>query len=298
MQYQHLIEPKKVLKGDVAILFANDEKMLSVVIDALSLTDIDVYLYDTQDPTEIIRSFDVEVQILNKIHILTFEDENKLFQQCAHDLATGKASLLMKGNIASSTLLTFVLGNKNFVDYHGFLNHVACFHIPNYHKTLMLSDSAFNISPTVEEKKQIINNLSKFAMSLGYVKFKIALLSSVEKPIKKIQSSLDAVKLKQIFSRKQSEFLFVDGPFVFENAISMQNVIKKNIKSSVAGDADALLVSHIDVGDALYKSFTYFEEARVASLILGAKFPIVLTSRSDTKQNKLDSLLLALKVLN
>ena len=101
--------------------------MLSVVIDALLLTDIDVYLYDTQDPTEIIRSFDVEVQRLNRIHILTFEDENKLFQQCAHDLATGKASLLMKGNIVSSTLLTFVLGNKNFVDYHGFLNHVACF---------------------------------------------------------------------------------------------------------------------------------------------------------------------------
>lgn len=94
--------------------------MLSVVIDALLLTDIDVYLYDTQDPTEIIRSFDVEVQRLNRIHILTFEDENKLFQQCAHDLATGKASLLMKGNIVSSTLLTFVLGNKNFVDYHGF----------------------------------------------------------------------------------------------------------------------------------------------------------------------------------
>ncbi|NWK83530.1 phosphate butyryltransferase [Staphylococcus sp. GSSP0090] len=298
MQYQHLIEPKKVLKGNVAILFANDEKMLSVVVEALSLTDIDVYLYDTQDPTEIIRSFDIEVQRLNRIHILTFENEHKLFQQCSRDLSTGKVTLLMKGNVTSSTVLSFVMSNKHFIDYNGFLNHVACFDIPNYHKTLMLSDIAFNISPTIEEKKHIINNLSKFAMLLGYEKFKIGLLSSVDKPIKKIQSSMDSEKLKQIYSRNESEFLFVDGPLALDNAISMQNVIKKNIKSSVAGDADALLVSHIDVGNALFNSFTYFGEARVASLVLGAKFPIVLTSRSDSKQNKLDSLLLALKMLN
>lgn len=258
MQYQHLIEPKKVLKGNVAILFANDEKMLSVVVEALSLTDIDVYLYDTQDPTEIIRSFDIEVQRLNRIHILTFENEHKLFQQCSRDLSTGKVTLLMKGNVTSSTVLSFVMSNKHFIDYNGFLNHVACFDIPNYHKTLMLSDIAFNISPTIEEKKHIINNLSKFAMLLGYEKFKIGLLSSVDKPIKKIQSSMDSEKLKQIYSRNESEFLFVDGPLALDNAISMQNVIKKNIKSSVAGDADALLVSHIDVGNALFNSFTYF----------------------------------------
>ncbi|PHK49786.1 phosphate acyltransferase [Staphylococcus edaphicus] len=298
MQYQHLITPTQSLKGNVAILFANDEKMLSVVIEALSISDIEVYLYDTQDLTEIIRSFDIEVQLLNRIHILSFSTKNELFQKCADDLTTGKVSLLMKGNMMSSTLLSFVLSHKHFIDNHGFLNHVACFDIPNYHKTLMLSDVAFNINPTVKEKEQIIINLSNFAKSLGYEQFKVGLLSSVEKAVKKIQSSIDSEKLKQIFHRAESNFLVVDGPFAFDNAVNMESVIKKHITSSVAGDVDALLVSHIDVGNALYKSFTYFGGARVSSLVLGANFPIVLTSRTDSKQNKLDSLLLALKVLN
>lgn len=298
MQYQHLIDPSYNLKGNVAILYANDEKMLSVIMKALVLTEIEVYLYDTQDPTEIIRSFDMHPQLLNRIHILTFSNDNELFKQCADDLSAGKVSVLVKGNLMSSTLLSFVLSNKSFIAKHGLLNHVACFNVPTYHKTLMLSDVALNINPSVEEKKQIINNLTEFSKALGYDQFKVGILSSVEKPTKKILSSTDAEKLKNIFSRTTSDYLFVDGPLAFDNAISMESVIEKNIKSHVAGDVDALLVSNIDVGNALYKSFTYFANARVASLVLGAKFPIVLTSRADTKQNKLDSLLLALKILN
>ncbi|MDN6837197.1 MAG: phosphate butyryltransferase, partial [Staphylococcus equorum] len=137
-----------------------------------------------------------------------------------------------------------------------------------------------------------------FSKTLGYEQFKVGLLSSVEKVTRKIPSSTDSEKIKNIFNRDVDDYLIVDGPLAFDNAISMESVIKKNIKSTVAGDVDALLVSHIDVGNALYKSFTYFGGARVASLVLGAKFPIVLTSRADNKQNKLDSLLLALKVLN
>lgn len=298
MQYQHLINPTTTLKGNIAILYANDEKMLSVVTEALSLTDIEVFLYDTHDLTEIIRSFNIDARLLNRIHIYTFEDENELFKQCAQDLSRGKVSILMKGNLTSSSLLSFVLSNKNFLENHGFLSHVACFDIPNYHKTLMMSDVALNISPSVEEKRQIIKNLSLFSKALGYEQFKVGLLSSVEKVTRKISSSTDSEKIKNIFNRDWDDYLIVDGPLALDNAISMESVIKKNIKSTVAGDVDALLVSHIDVGNALYKSFTYFADARVASLVLGAKFPIVLTSRADNKQNKLDSLLLALKVLN
>src|SRR5699024_1307708 len=298
MQYQHLIEPSKSFTGNIAMVYANDEKMLSVIIKALTLTDIEVFLYDTQDPTEIIRSYDVDAQLLNRIHIYTFDDENKLFKQCAQDLSQGKVSILMKGNLTSSTLLSFVLSNKIFMENHGFLSHVACFDIPNYHKTLMLSDAALNISPTVEEKKHIIQNLTEFSKALGYDQFKVGLLSSVGNVTRKIQSSTDSQKLTNIFSRNKDEYLLVDGPLAFDNAISMESVINKNIKSSVAGDVDVLLVSHIDVGNALYKSFRYFANARVSSLVLGAKFPIVLTSRAENKQNKLDSLLLALKTLN
>ncbi|MDN6742906.1 MAG: phosphate butyryltransferase, partial [Staphylococcus equorum] len=90
MQYQHLIDPTTTLKGNIAILYANDEKMLSVVTEALTLTDIEVFLYDTHDLTEIIRSFNIDARLLNRIHIYTFEDENELFKQCAQDLSRGK----------------------------------------------------------------------------------------------------------------------------------------------------------------------------------------------------------------
>ncbi|WP_341636961.1 phosphate acyltransferase [Staphylococcus casei] len=298
MQYQHLIEHSETLDGNVAIIYANDEKMLSVVVSALTMTKIDVFLYDTQDPTEIIRSFDVDAQLLNRIHILTYEDEYHMFKACAEDLSRGKVNLLMKGNLKSSTMLSFILSNRNFISNRGFINHVACFNIPNYHKTLMLSDVALNHMPTVEEKKQIIKNLAKFSEDLGYQQFKVGLLSSVEIPSRKIPSSTDAEKIKYTFNRDNSTHLIVDGPLAFDNAISMESVIKKNVKSSVAGDVDALIVPHIDVGNALYKSFIYFGNASVASLVLGAKFPIVLTSRADSKQNKLESLLLALRVIS
>ncbi len=93
---------------------------------ALVLTEIEVYLYDTQDPTEIIRSFDMHPQLLNRIHILTFSNDNELFKQCADDLSAGKVSVLVKGNLMSSTLLSLYLV---IIAKHGFLNHVACFNV-------------------------------------------------------------------------------------------------------------------------------------------------------------------------
>lgn len=298
MQYQHLIEPSNTLTGNVAVLYANDEKMIAVLVKALMMTDIDIYIYDTQDTTEIIRSFNLESQILNRIHTFTFSSDYQLLKQCSEDLSRGKISVLMKGNMKASSLLSFILSNKNFIDNYGFLNHLVYFNVPNYHKTLMVSDVAYNISPTIEEKKQIINNLVHFSKKIGYTHFNIGLLSSVESPHKKIQSSVDAEKIKHIFNREANDYLNIDGPILFDNAISKKNAIQKNIKSNIAGDVDALIVSNTDVGSVLSKSLVYFSNASVASLLLGAKFPIVFTSRTENKQNKLDSLLLALRAQN
>src|SRR5699024_5528997 len=108
-------------------------------------------------------------------------------------------TVLMKGKMKATSMISFILSNKNFIDQYGFLNHVACFSIPNYHKTLMISDVAYNVAPSIEEKKQIIKNLTTLSNTLGYDKFNIGLLSSVEYASKKIPSSIDAEKLK-IFS--------------------------------------------------------------------------------------------------
>ena len=298
MRFQQLVEPSETMTGNVAVLYANDEKMIAVLVKALKLTNIDIYIYDTQDTTEIIRSFDLEPQILNRIHVLTFSSDYQLLKQCSEDLSQGKITVLMKGKMKATSMISFVLSNKNFIDQYGFLNHVACFSIPNYHKTLMISDVAYNVAPTIEEKKQIIKNLTTFSKALGYNEFNIGLLSSVEQASIKILSSIDAEKLKNIFNRTSDTDAKIDGPILFDHAISKKRAIEKNNTSSIAGNVDALLVSNIDIGSALLKSLTYFGNASVSSLLLGAKFPIVFTSRTESKQNKLNSLLLALKSQN
>ena len=296
MRFQQLVEPCKTMAGNVAVLYANDEKMIAVLVKALELTNIDIFIYDTQDTTEIIRSFDLEPQILNRIHVLTFSSDYELLKQCSEDLSQGKVTVLMKGKMKATSMISFLLSNKNFIDQYGFLNHVACFSIPNYHKTLMISDVAYNVAPTIEEKKQIIKNLTTFSKTLGYDEFNIGLLSSVEQASKKILSSIDGEKLKNIFTSDTD--VKIDGPILFDHAISKKRAIEKNNTSSIAGNVDALLVSNIDVGSVLLKSLTYFGNASVSSLLLGAKFPIVFTSRTESKQNKLNSLLLALKSQN
>ena len=296
MQYQHLVQNTSSLEGTVAILFPNTEKIMSVVIDALKTTNVKVYLYDTVDLTELLRSFDIDTKILLRITTQIFENETDLFQNVANDLLNDKFTILMKGNIDSTTLISFLNNYPSLIPKNNMLSHVACFNIPNYHKMLLLSDVAVNNNPTVPEKVKIIDNLIAFTQHLRYKKIKVAMLSAVDRVESHITSSVDAQKVTQHFATHAMPYLSIDGPLALDNAISMESVIRKSIKSSVAGDADVLIVPNIDVGNVLYKSFSYFGDASVVSLVLGTKFPVVATSIADTKSNMLDSLYVSLRL--
>ncbi|MEJ7218256.1 phosphate acyltransferase [Staphylococcus gallinarum] len=296
MQYKHLVEPNQTLNGKVAVLFANDEKIISVLLTVLQQTDIELYLYDIEDPTELIRSYNIDSTLINRVHIYQFDSEQALYNTCSNDLAQGKVTVLMKGNIEDSKMFSFILSNRQFMENYGYLNHVVCLDLPHYHKHLMMSDVYFNVAPTVEEKKQIIKNLQNFAQAIGYKQLKLALLSSVNNPNKKIFSATEAEKIKLTFERIGNNDLLIEGPLTFENATDMESVIKNNLKSEIAGDVDAIVVANKDVGDPLYKALKLFGQARIASLIIGAKFPIVFSKRSASKQSKIDSLILALKI--
>ncbi|MDK3908119.1 phosphate acyltransferase [Staphylococcus pseudintermedius] len=174
---------------------------------------------------------------------------------------------------------------------------MALCEIPSYHKLLMISDVALNIAPTEEEMKAIIQNLVDFSKRLQYQQLHIALLSSVEKVSPKIPSTVQAERLSEYYQSHPIEpHVHVEGPFALDNAIDKKSAIQKGIHSKVAGNADVLIVPGLDAGNVLYKSLTYFGRAKVASLILGAHFPIVLTSRADSIENKINSILVALKV--
>ncbi|MGS4114930.1 phosphate acyltransferase [Staphylococcus pseudintermedius] len=296
MNFTDLLKEPQALTGTIAIVNATDEPLIRVIIEVLKQTEADFKLYNNQDVAEIIRSFDLSADFLKRIHIQTFDTEEAAIEGCLNDLYHGKAQILMKGQISTAKILSAVL-KRNAQGTKPFLNHVALCEIPSYHKLLMISDVALNIAPTEEEMKAIIQNLVDFSKRLQYQQLHIALLSSVEKVSPKILSTVQAERLSEYYQSHPIEpHVHVEGPFALDNAIDKKSAIQKGIHSKVAGNADVLIVPGLDAGNVLYKSLTYFGRAKVASLILGAHFPIVLTSRADSIENKINSILVALKV--
>lgn len=205
----------------------------------------------------------------------------------------GKADVLMKGKVGTSDMLKCVL-NKDFGLRTGkLLSHFAYFEVETYHKLIAVTDVAMNIAPNLAEKIEILNNSVKVLNNLGIKLPKVAVLGAIEKVNTEMNATLDAALLSKMNQRDQILNCIVDGPLAFDNAISFESAKHKEIKSEVAGDTDLLLMPDIEVGNVLYKSLVFFAKAKVASMIVGAAAPIVLTSRSDSEQAKFDSILLA-----
>ena len=204
-----------------------------------------------------------------------------------------KADVLMKGKVGSSDMMRSILNKEYGLRIGNLLSHFAYFEVDNYHKLIAVTDVAMNIAPTLSEKIQILNNSVKILNTLGIEKPKVAVLGAVEKVNTEMEATLDAALLSKMNQRDQILNCIVDGPLAFDNAISVESARHKEIKSDVAGDTDLLLMPDIEVGNVLYKSMVFFAKAKVASLIVGASAPIVLTSRSDSEQAKFDSILLA-----
>jgi len=205
----------------------------------------------------------------------------------------GDADVLMKGNVATPTLLKGVLNKEWGLRKGKLLSHFALFEVNTYHKLIAITDVAMNIAPNLNDKIAIVNNSVGYLNKLGIQKPKVAVLGAIEMVNEHMQATLDAALLSKMNQRDQIKNCIIDGPLAFDNAVSFESARHKNIKSSVAGDTDLLLMPDIEVGNVLYKTLVFFAKAKVASVILGAKSPIVLTSRSDSEESKYHSILLA-----
>jgi phosphate butyryltransferase len=205
----------------------------------------------------------------------------------------GKADVLMKGKVGTSDMLKSVLNKEYGLRTGNLLSHFALFEVETYHKLIAVTDVAMNIAPNLTEKIGILNNAVRILNNLGIAKPKVAVLGAIEKVNTEMDATLDAALLSKMNQRDQILNCIVDGPLAFDNAISFESARHKEIKSDVAGDTDLLLMPDIEVGNVLYKSLVFFAKAKVASMIVGASAPIVLTSRSDSEQAKFDSILLA-----
>ncbi|EKF1861865.1 phosphate acetyltransferase [Listeria innocua] len=204
-----------------------------------------------------------------------------------------EADILVKGFIPTATLMHHVLKKENELRTGQLLSQIAIFDIPTYHKPLLLTDCALNVAPKTNEKIAITENALNIAQKIGLTNPKVALLSAVEEVTEKMPSTVEANEVANHFKEKVD----IAGPLALDVAISKEAAQHKGIKNNSAGDADILIAPNIETGNALYKSLVYFAGARVGSAIVGAKVPIVISSRNDTPQNKLASFILTVRMV-
>lgn len=211
---------------------------------------------------------------------------------------TGRVAALMKGSLHTDELLAAVLAPESRLRTGRRISHVYVMDIPAYGRPLIVTDAAINIAPTLEQKRDICQNAIDLLHLLGVANPRVAVLAAVETVNPKMQTTLDAAALTVMATRGQIIGARVDGPLAFDNAISLTAAKVKGIESPVAGEADILLVPDLEAGNMLAKQLMYFADADAAGLVLGARVPIMLTSRSDNLRARLASAALAKLVVH
>ncbi|HKW02945.1 MAG TPA: bifunctional enoyl-CoA hydratase/phosphate acetyltransferase, partial [Vicinamibacterales bacterium] len=201
----------------------------------------------------------------------------------------GEAELLMKGSLHTDELLGAVVARETGLRTGRRLSHVFIMDVPTYHKVLMVTDAAINIAPTLDEKADICRNAIDLAITLGVKRPKVAILAAVETVSSKMPSTIDAAALCKMADRGQISGGILDGPLAFDNAISKEAAKVKGITSEVAGDPDILLAPDLEAGNMLAKQLTFLANADAAGLVLGARVPIILTSRADSVRSRIAS---------
>jgi phosphate acetyltransferase len=208
-------------------------------------------------------------------------------------IRSGDAEALMKGSLHTDELMAEVVSRAAGLRTARRISHVFVMDVPTYPRPILITDAAINIAPTLEEKVDIIQNAIDLAHIIGIPEPKVAILSAVETVNPKIQSTLDAAALCKMADRGQIKGGLLDGPLAFDNAVSVVAAKTKGIVSLVAGRAEILVVPDLESGNMVAKQLEYLANALTAGIVLGAKVPIVLTSRADTAETRIASCVIA-----
>ncbi len=288
---EDLFNQAKISKKRMVLAVAQDEHAIEAALTAHQKGIIELICVGDKDQITQIAS--VNKLDLKGIDIIHEKDKSKCVEIAVKLINEGNAQILMKGNISTSILLKGVLNKEWGLNIGNLLSHFAIFEVKAYHKLLGITDVAMNIAPNLKEKVGIINNAVNYLAKIGIVNPKVAIVSAVETVSEAMPSTMDAAILSKMAERGQIAKCIIDGPLAFDNAISKISAEHKGIVSDVAGDADVLIMPNIEAGNILYKTLGFFTDSKLAAVILGAKSPIVLTSRADSEDAKLNSIYLA-----
>jgi len=277
-------------KSKLIVVAAEEENVLEAVYEAFKDDLIEPILVGNKELIdEYIRKNNFKFEGVDIIPANSFEEAAEISVKMINE---GRGDFLIKGLVDTSILLKAVLNKEWGLRTGKQLSHVMLYEIPTYHKLIMLTDGGMVTYPDVDTKIELIKNAYEGAKKLGYKEFKVACLAAKEKLNPKMQATVDGAEIKA--RQEKGEFeagIIVEGPIALDLAVSKEAAKIKKFNSPVAGDADLLLVHNIEMGNGIGKSITYFGKGIGAGVVMGAKVPIVLVSRSDDFDAKYYSIL-------
>jgi phosphotransacetylase/acyl dehydratase len=291
--YRHLLELTKELPPlRTAVVHPVDSQALLGAIEAAQAHLIVPILVGPRHKIEAVAAAqDVD---LSPYELIATEHSQEAAERAVALARAGKVDALMKGSLHTDEFMHAVLAPGIGLATGRRMSHVFGMEVPAYPRPLFLTDAALNIYPDLESKQDIVQNAIDLAHALGIETPRVALLSAVETVNPKIQSTLEAAALCKMAERGQITGGLVDGPLAFDNAVSPEAARTKGIVSPVAGLADILVVPDLEAGNMLVKQLEYLADARGAGIVLGARVPIILTSRADSPMTRMASCVLAL----
>jgi phosphate butyryltransferase len=288
---QAIVDAAKSLpnRQRLVVAAAQDPDVLEAVRDAVDWGIVSAILVGDKEK---IAATAAEVRLsLEKCTVIPEADPIAAAHKAVAMVAQGQGDMVMKGRIGTADILRAVLDKEQGLRTGRLLSHVTVFDVQGVGRLLFMTDAAMNIAPDLGQKAQIVQNAVDVVRALGVERPKVAALAAVELVNPDMPAAVEAALLAKMADRGQIKGAIVDGPLALDNAISLHSAQVKGIHSPVAGNADILMVPDIEAGNVLYKSVAYFgREARIAGVIAGAKAPVVLTSRADSHEAKLDSI--------
>jgi phosphotransacetylase len=292
-KYEQILTTCKNLKPiPTAVVHPCEESALSGAVEAANLGIIVPILVGPRDKIAAIASAaGIDV---SRFQIVDTPHSNASAAKAVELVRSAQAELLMKGSLHTDELMAAVVSREGGLRTGRRISHAFVMDIPTYHKVLIVTDGAINISPTLEDKVEICQNAVDLAISLGLNKPKVAILAGVETVTSKMPATIHAAALCKMAERGQITGAILDGPLAFDSAISKEAARTKGIHSEVAGDPDILLSPDLEAGNILAKQLSFLTKADSAGLVLGARVPIILTSRADSVRSRIASCAVAM----
>jgi len=287
-KYQRLLEFCKTLPPTpTAVAHPCDESSVRGAVDAAKLGLILPILVGPRARIEAAaRQADIDI---SRYEIVDAPYSEASAARAVELVREGRAEALMKGSLHTDELMGAVVKRDTGLRTARRVSHCFVMDVPSYAETLIVTDAAVNIAPTMEDKVHIIQNAIDLAHALRFKEVRVAILSAMETVNPKVASTIEAAALCKMADRGQITGAVVDGPLALDNAISLESVKIKKIESEVAGRANVLVVPDLEAGNMLAKSLSFLANADAAGIVLGARVPIILTSRADSVMTRLAS---------